>query len=183
MVVVGSVIARIGSKRLTFKNLLPYKGVPLVLHALQKMLQSKLFDHIVLSTDSELIARTCMHLEGLSILKRPDELAQDQVPSVPVFQHIVTNFNCDIHLNYNCNFPECPQIVLEQAIEMVAREGEVLSIPHAIWAQTKSCLDNYEDPFHITAKTFPAPDVFPLDIHEMDDLLKTYRAHQPALVW
>ena len=74
MVVVGSVIARIGSKRLTFKNLLPYKGVPLVLHALQKMLQSKLFDHIVLSTDSELIARTCMHLEGLSILKRPDEL-------------------------------------------------------------------------------------------------------------
>ena len=35
MKVIGSVIARLGSKRLTYKNLLPYKGVPLVLRAVR----------------------------------------------------------------------------------------------------------------------------------------------------
>ena len=70
MRIIGSVIARIGSKRLSYKNLLPYKGVPLVRIALQRLLDSRLFDQVVLSTDSELIARTCMDLEKVSILKR-----------------------------------------------------------------------------------------------------------------
>ena len=108
MRIIGSVIARIGSKRLAYKNLLPYKGVPLVRHALIKLLDASLFDEIVLSTDSELIARTCTDLKNVSILKRPDQLASDSVASIPVFQHIVQNFPCDLHLNYNCNFPECP---------------------------------------------------------------------------
>lgn len=183
MVVVGSVIARIGSKRLTFKNIMPYKGVPLVLHALQKMLQSEIFNRVVLSTDSELIVRTCMHLENLAILKRPIELATDTTPSIPVFKHIVKHFPCDIHLNYNCNFPECPKHIFKQAIEMASKESEVLSNPCAVWAQTKACLDNYQDPSRITAKVFPAPDIFPVDIHEMDDLMKTHQAHQHPLRW
>ena len=59
MKVIGSVIARIGSKRLTYKNLLPYRGKPIVVRALEKLVQSSLFDEVVLSTDSELIARNC----------------------------------------------------------------------------------------------------------------------------
>ena len=55
MRIIGSVIARIGSKRLSYKNLLPYKGVPLVRIALQRLLDFRLFDQVVLSTDSELI--------------------------------------------------------------------------------------------------------------------------------
>ena len=93
MKITGSVIARLGSKRLTYKNILPYKGVPLVVRALQKLLESQLFDHVVLSTDSELIARTCYHDKGISVLKRPETLSTDEVPSVPVFQHILENFS------------------------------------------------------------------------------------------
>ena len=69
MKITGSVIARLGSKRLTYKNILPYKGVPLVVRALQKLLKSQLFDHIVLSTDSELIARTCYRDKGFLFLR------------------------------------------------------------------------------------------------------------------
>ncbi|WP_407679076.1 cytidylyltransferase domain-containing protein, partial [Candidatus Seribacter sulfatis] len=93
MKTVGSVIARLGSKRLTYKNLLPYQGEPLVVRAVRKLLESDSIDQVVLSTDSELIARTCL-LEGVEILFRPDQLAGDEVPSIPVFQHIVEHFPC-----------------------------------------------------------------------------------------
>ena len=183
MRIIGSVIARIGSKRLAYKNLLPYKGVPLVRHALIKLLQASLFDEVVLSTDSELIARTCTDLKNVSIIKRPDQLASDSVASIPVFQHIVQNFPCDLHLNYNCNFPECPNEVFEQAIELAQKTGESLSVPYAVWAQTKSCLKNYGDPFKITAKTFDSKNIFPLDIHTMTDLIEMHRVNQAPFDW
>ena len=182
MKVVGSVIARLGSKRLTYKNLLPYKGVPLVLHAITKLIDSKLFDQVVLSTDSELIARTCL-LSKVEVLFRPNSLSTDDIPSIPVFQHIIENFPCDIHLNYNCNFPECDQTVFEKAIEIANESGESLSNPYAVWAQTKECLDNYGDPFQITASQFVAKSVHPLDIHTMDDLLEVHRVNQPTFSW
>ncbi len=183
MKVVGSVIARLGSKRLNYKNLLPYKGVPLVVRALNKMVEFKSFDQIVVSTDSELIARTCMELSGVAVLRRPPELALDTTPSIPVFQHIVDHFPCDVHLNYNCNFPECPIMVFEQAIDLACRHDESLSVPYAVWAQTSKCLKDYGDPFNITAKKFDAQGVFATDIHTMDDLLSVHRSHQPELAW
>ena len=88
MKVVGLVIARLGSKRLTYKNLLPYKGVPLVLRAVKFLELCPIVDQVVLSTDSELIARTCMESKA-EILLRPDELAEDDVASIPVFHHII----------------------------------------------------------------------------------------------
>ena len=180
MKIIGSVIARIGSKRLTYKNLLPYKGEPLVLRAVRKLVNCSVIDEVVLSTDSELIARTCIH-EDVRILWRPESLAGDQVASVPVFQHIVENFDCDLHVNYNCNFPECEESVVLQAIDLAKETGEALSNPFAVWAQTRDCLDNYIDPFNITAALFDTERVHPLDIHTMDDLLQAHREHQDLI--
>ena len=177
MKIIGSVIARLGSKRLTYKNLLPYKGEPLVLRAVRKLVNCSAIDEVVLSTDSELIARTCAH-ENVRVLWRPESLAGDQVASIPVFQHIVENFDCDLHVNYNCNFPECEESVILQAIDLAKETGEALSNPFAVWAQTRDCLDNYADPFDIKADLFGTKEVHPLDIHTMDDLLEAHREHQ-----
>ena len=83
MKVVGSVIARAGSKRLPYKNLLPYKGVPLVRHALIQLTESQLFSEVILSTDCELIARTCLDLDGVKLLKG---LIASQRTQLPQFQ-------------------------------------------------------------------------------------------------
>ena len=178
--IVASVIARLGSKRLAYKNLLPYQGVPLVLRAIRKLKQSEMFDEIVLSTESELIARTCIH-EEIRILKRPRELSGDEVGSIPVFQHIVEHVPCDIHLNYNCNFPECDESVFEQALTICQEQGEALSVPYAVWAQTRKCLDSYGDPKRITATQFKTDQVFDLDIHTVEDLISTHQSHQGKL--
>ena len=182
MKVVGSVIARLGSKRLVYKNILPYKGVPLALRAVKKLLACDFIDQVVLSTDSELIARTCMG-EGIEILQRPSELAGDSVASVPVFQHIVEHFPCEVHLNYNCNFPECTEAVLEKAVGLARESGEALSVPYAAWAQTSDCLLNYGDPMRITATRFETKEVHPIDVHTMNDLLEAHRDNQLELSW
>ena len=182
MKVIGSVIARLGSKRLTYKNLLPYNGVPLVRHAIHKLLESKIFDDVVLSTDSELIARTCME-ENIKILNRPSDLCEDATPSVPVFRHVVSNFPCDIHLNYNCNFPICDNSVFSQAIEVAEKYGESLSVPYAVWAQRFDVLNSYRNPLEITAKRFSSDKIHPVDIHTMDDLILVHRENQQNFTW
>ena len=179
----GSVIARAGSKRLPYKNLLPYKGIPLVRRAIINLIESNLFDDVVLSTDCELIARTCIDLENATILHRPPKLATDDTASIPVFQHIIDNFPCDIHLNYNCNFPECPKEVFASALSIAADSGESLSNPYAVWAQSSTCLKNYGDPFKITAQIFEAKEVHPIDIHTEDDLLAAHQENQIYSPW
>jgi CMP-2-keto-3-deoxyoctulosonic acid synthetase len=181
--IIASVIARQNSKRLVHKNLLPYKGQPLVLRAVQKLVHSNLFDQVILSTDSELVAYTCMKESGLSILRRPPELCGDHVASIPVFQHILQNFPADVHLNYNCNFPECDESVFKKGIELASEKEESLSVPYAVWTQTKDRLINYGDPFQITAETFKHQGIGATDIHTMEDLIHVHRENLGTIPW
>ena len=153
-----------------------------MLRAVQKMITSARFDQVVLSTDSELIARTCME-ENISILNRPQKLSEDATPSIPVFQHILEYFPCDIHVNYNCNFPECPDTVFDEAIKNCKQFGESLSDPFAVWAQSRDCLTSYGDPQLITAFKFKAEKVQNIDIHDIDDLLLTHQQYQEKRPW
>lgn len=182
MHVVGSIIARLGSKRLPYKNLLPFAGKPLVGLGIEILRGARLVNEIVVSTESELIARVARDF-GATVLRRPDALAQDNIPSVPVFQHIVENFPCDVHVNFNINLPLCESVVIDRAIELAAEKGEALSVPYAAWAQTAHRLRNYGDPWAPERKAFLFEDsrVGPLDVHTLEDLLEVYRAKQGPL--
>lgn len=180
MHVVGSIIARLGSKRLPYKNLLPFAGKPLVGLGIEILRRAKQVDEIIVSTESELIARVALDF-GATVLRRPVELAGDDIPSVPVFQHIVENHPCDVHVNFNINFPLCRPEVIDRAVELAAENGEALSNPYAAWAQTVERLANYEDVFKIPSafrSVFEDDRAGPLDIHTEADLLETYRASQ-----
>ena len=138
---------------------------------------------MILSTDSELIAYTCINEPGLNILHRPPELCEDNVASIPVFQHILENFPSDLHLNYNCNFPECDESVFDRGIKTASKYGESLSVPYAVWAQTKECLFNYGDPFKITAQTYEDKRIGQIDIHTMEDLIHAHRDSHQCKPW
>lgn len=179
MYVVGSIIARLGSKRLAYKNLLPFAGKPLLGRGIEILRQAKRVNEIVVSTESELIARAALDF-GARVLRRPIELAGDEVPSVPVFQHIVEYHNCDVHVNLNINFPSCDPAVIDRAVELAAENGEALSRPYAAWAQTMECLASYEDIHRISAHQHEFEDerAGPIDIHTEQDLLNMYRFAQ-----
>jgi len=180
MRVVGSVIARLGSKRLRYKNLLPFGSTTMLGLGIQKLQEAALVDTVVVSTESELIARTAWEY-GAHVLRRPEALAADDVPSIPVFQHILEQFPADIHVNLNINFPLCEVAVIDRAVEIAATAGESLSDPFAVWAQTAECLRGYGDPWKITATRFEDERAGLLDIHTEADLLETLRHRQGRL--
>ena len=185
MHVVGSIIARLGSKRLPYKNLLPFAGKPLVGLGIEILRRTTLVNQIVVSTESELIARVARDY-GATVLRRPAELAADNVPSVPVFQHIVAHFPCDVHVNFNINLPGCAPEVIDRAVDLAAEKGEALSVPYAAWAQTADRLRNYGDPWKVLeyAFKFDDPRAGSTDVHTIDDLLAVYREAQgPIAGW
>lgn len=83
--------ARGGSKRLPRKNILPLRGIPLIAWSIRSALACPLIDDIVVSTDDAEIKAVALEY-GAKVHQRPIELAQDDTPSLPVFQDCLKHF-------------------------------------------------------------------------------------------
>jgi CMP-N-acetylneuraminic acid synthetase len=86
MKVLGVITARGGSKRLPGKNLADLGGRPLIAWTIEVALAT--CDMVVVSTDSPDIKRVSLDL-GATVIDRPQHLAQDSTPSLPVVVHAV----------------------------------------------------------------------------------------------
>ena len=87
--VLALIPARGGSKGLPGKNILPLAGQSLVERAAAVARESGIVDRIVVSTDSREIADEARRA-GLDVpFMRPDALAADDTPMLPVVQHAV----------------------------------------------------------------------------------------------
>jgi len=82
-----SVCARGGSKGVPNKNIRPLLGKPLLIHSLDQARQSGLFDCIVVSSDSPKILQLAEEWGVDHAIERPEELATDFAPKLPVIQH------------------------------------------------------------------------------------------------
>lgn len=69
--------ARGGSKRLPRKNILDFRGRPVLAYTVAAALESRLFDRVVVSTEDDAIATVAV-AAGAFVDKRRDELATDQ---------------------------------------------------------------------------------------------------------
>ena len=87
MSVVAIVPARAGSKGIPGKNIRPLCGKPLLAYTAEAIRASGIFEHALLSTDSEEIA-SIGHASGLETpFLRPAELAHDATPMLSVIEH------------------------------------------------------------------------------------------------
>jgi len=102
--------ARGGSKGIPRKNIQIVAGKPLIFYTIEKALQSKYIDRTVVSTDDNEIAEIAKKY-GAEVLIRPKELALDDTPDLPVFQHAIKylrekeNYCSDLVINLR---PTCP---------------------------------------------------------------------------
>lgn len=83
MNILGLIPARGGSKGVPKKNIRLVDGKPLIHYAIECGQQSKLLTLLLVDTDSDEIA-SISSSTGVAILKRPDELAQDESSVVDV---------------------------------------------------------------------------------------------------
>lgn len=80
--------ARGSSRGIPRKNVKLLCGKPLIAYTIEAALSSKLIDRAVVSTEDEEIAEVSKKY-GAEVISRPPELAQDDTPSLPVYQHTI----------------------------------------------------------------------------------------------
>lgn len=82
--------ARAGSKGLRGKNTLPLAGKPLIAHTIEAARAAHSIQRVVVSTDSEEIARIAQQYGADVPFLRPAELARDETAVLPVLQHVLS---------------------------------------------------------------------------------------------
>ena len=89
MKILCTICARAGSKGVTNKNLRPINSKPLIVYSIEQALATKLFDQIVVSSDSAEIRNVALANGATYAVERPFELASDTAPKLPVIRHCV----------------------------------------------------------------------------------------------
>ena len=79
--------ARGGSKSIPRKNIRPFAGHPLIAWSIAAARAAETVTRIIVSTDDEEIAAVARRYGADVPFMRPPELAQDDTPDLPVFEH------------------------------------------------------------------------------------------------
>ena len=82
--------ARGGSKRIPKKNIQEVGGVPLIGHVIRNALNSKAFDEVYVSTDSEEIASLARRFGACVPELRNSNLSDDLTPTRPVIANLIS---------------------------------------------------------------------------------------------
>lgn len=87
MIRVALIPARGGSKRLANKNLARLAGQPMLAYTIAAALGSEQFDRVLVSTDDVRIAEVAERFGAEVPFLRPQRLATDHTPMMPVIEH------------------------------------------------------------------------------------------------
>jgi CMP-N-acetylneuraminic acid synthetase len=87
--VIAVIPARGGSKSVPKKNIQLLRNHPLISYSIAAGLKALCVDRVIVSTDSEEIAAVARKYGAEVPFMRPAELAQDETPDFPVFEHVI----------------------------------------------------------------------------------------------
>ena len=79
--------ARSGSKRIKNKNLINLAGKPIIFYSINEAINSKIFDKVIVTTDSEKIARTARMFGAETPFIRPKKISNDKATDLDVLKH------------------------------------------------------------------------------------------------
>jgi len=100
--ILGIIPARGGSKSVALKNIKKLAGRPLISYVLNAAKRSHLLtDLIVSSEDDAILAVAEKYGGGEVLLKRPDFLAKDDTPDVPVLRHAISQMESRKKIRYD----------------------------------------------------------------------------------
>ena len=119
--------ARGGSKGIPHKNLRRIGGRTLVEWALDTARNTPMIDRIIVSSDSQTIIKKVNRYGQFAPFVRPSELAKDNSPSLPVFQHALSWAEAEDRCEYEFIVvlePTCPFRLpqhIEEGVELATR--------------------------------------------------------------
>ena len=94
------IAARGGSKGVPGKNLKKIGGSSLIAHTIKKALKSKIFSHVIVSTEDNRIARIAKQSGAEVPFMRPKYLATDNASTMDVILHAIKKLEAmDLNMN------------------------------------------------------------------------------------
>ena len=93
MQIIGLIPARSGSKGIKDKNIVDFRGKPLIAHTIDSSNQSKLITRTLVSTDSRKYADIALNYGAEVPFIRPPEISKDLSRDSDVFIHIIKELN------------------------------------------------------------------------------------------
>ena len=105
---IALITARIGSKRIKKKNIKSFLGTPIINTVITKLIKTKLFDKIFISTDSNEVEKICYSIKNkeiISIINRPKKLSGDYVGTREVVVDFIKKTSLNINTNLFCIYP------------------------------------------------------------------------------
>lgn len=125
--VLALIPARAGSKGVPNKNIRPLLGKPLIVYSIGAAKASKYIDRVIVSTDGEKIAKIAKRAGAEVPFLRPVELAQDNTPDAPVFEHCIKwlkeheNYTADIIVHLRPTGPLRTAKEIDEAVELLEK--------------------------------------------------------------
>jgi CMP-N,N'-diacetyllegionaminic acid synthase len=115
--------ARGGSKSIPKKNILPFRGKPLIVHSVEQALAAERVGRVLVSTDSPEIREIVLRAGAEVPFLRPAEYAQDISPDLDVFQHALRwlereeGYRPDLIVHLRPTSPLRPPGLIDEGIE------------------------------------------------------------------
>lgn len=170
--------ARGGSKGIPGKNIKDFAGFPLIAYSILAGLQSDLVTRVIVSTDDETIASIARQYGAEVPFLRPDQLAQDDTPDLPVAKHCLDwlaeheAYHPDVVVWLRPTSPIRPRDCVERAIRLLLDHPEADSVrgvvpagqnPFKMWTIDEGTqkmlpllsVDGIEEPFNAPRQALP----------------------------
>lgn len=134
MSVLCIITARGGSKRIPKKNIKDFCGQPIIAYSIRTALDSKLFDEVMVSTDSEEIADIARKFGAAIPFMRSERNSDDHSTTADVLLEVVASYrSCGKEFDYICCiYPTAPFVTagkLRQAFEKMGSQRADAIIP------------------------------------------------------
>ena len=175
--VLAVIPARGGSESIPLKNIKAFAGYPLLSYSIAAGLQSKLVDRVIVSTDDEQIAEVAGEYGAEVPFLRPEALAFNDTPDLPVFQHALgwlkeaESYSPDLVVQLRPTSPVRPPDCVDQAIAILRQNPEADSVrgvvpsgqnPFKMWtiredgAMEPLLNSDFEEPYNMPRQHLPA---------------------------
>lgn len=89
---IAIITARGGSKRIPKKNIKVFCGKPIIAYSIEAALESKLFDEVMVSTDSKEIAAVARHYGAKVPFMRSEKTSDDFATTADVLQEVINEY-------------------------------------------------------------------------------------------
>jgi len=188
--------ARGGSKGILMKNIRKLGNKPLIAHTIESAIESKIFSHVIVSTENKEIAEIAKQYGAEVPFLRPEELANDEATTDSVLIHGITtlrkmNYEFDILMLRDCTVPFISAQDMAGCIEKLTKnncDGVFASIrahPNPYFGMLELNSEGFLQVTKSTGKSITrrqnAPLVYICDgmyAHWADDLIKNHGQYE-----